>query len=303
MEIAGSRESLHWGFLPQAEVLRDMQSMTFSPHSEQRNAEGQWNRYRKVVASHFEHWRGSFALRARLRRRSSSRALIAFLSSDARVPHQAVGGSLGDGSLARPRGMMGTQARVSLDPLAASPARSLRADDIDERAERLRNHFDREPVRERRPHRAPAGEPEDVREPRGPARTGPPVGPCRAPVARIVPGPGGSGGSARSSASRSGASGSSSRPADPNLRALPSLRVRVRSARRSPRASARGTRPPASAATRGRGPRRAHSTVSRRSLPRPGASPSSTSRAAFPTIRGRRTSARRSAASRTCGGA
>src|SRR5208283_5374069 len=55
-----------------------------------------------------------------------SRALIAVMSSDTRVPHQAGGRAAG--------------------PLAASPARSLRADDRNQRRQRDREPRDHEPV-------------------------------------------------------------------------------------------------------------------------------------------------------------
>ena len=88
----------------------------------------------------------------------------------------------------RSASIIGARARVSLESLAACPARSLRADDRTQRAQRERNPFlAREPVPPR-PGRvaadgAAAWEPRDVREPRLPARPRPAVGPHGAPLA------------------------------------------------------------------------------------------------------------------------
>ncbi len=89
--------------------------------------------------------------------------------------------------------IMATRARGSLAPLAASPARSLRADDRTQRAQRERNPFDREPVRRdpdrlRRPR--PRSDPWQRPHLRGagrPPRHGTPMGPCLARLARCPP--------------------------------------------------------------------------------------------------------------------
>jgi len=94
--------------------------------------------------------------------RGSERALIAVSSSDARSPHE------GRAATAARATIMRARARVSLESLATSPARSLRADDRNQRATRLRNPFDRELAP--RPGRIAADrgrarEPGDLREP------------------------------------------------------------------------------------------------------------------------------------------